>query len=205
MAKGASYDEIRRALDAQYALLVEAFAALDPSGPTDCAGWTVADLETHVAITARGLSLVAERRVNGPATGGVAEWAAVTPEVAAAADEAARTERLSLAPCAAAVAQALAEFPEDTVVEQVTSRNTAASWQRCWPPVTRAGRWRCGYRPSRRCSASRAPGTRAARRRTSWRPTPSPSCGWWRGGTSGPTSCATGGSARAASARTCRP
>lgn len=123
MAKGPSYDDLRAALSSQYAVLVAAFADLDPAGPTDCEGWTVADLETHVAITARGLGSVAERRVDGPPTGGVTAWAQVTPDLAEQADAMARAERLSLAPQAEAAVSALAEYPEDTVVEQVTGRH----------------------------------------------------------------------------------
>lgn len=124
VAKGRGYDDIRLALQAQYDVLVGALAASDPAGPTGCAGWTVADLETHVAHTARGLSLVAERRVDGPATGGVAAWAERLPELADRVDEEARGPRLPLAPQAAAAVAALEDHPGDTVVEQVTGRHT---------------------------------------------------------------------------------
>lgn len=118
-----SFEDLRSALVAQYAVLVAAFARLDPSGPTDCAGWTVAHLQTHVAITARGLARIAGG-TDRPVTGGVAAWAAQTPGLAQVADDLARAEYLELAPHAAAVAAALAGAPGDRVVEQVTGRHT---------------------------------------------------------------------------------
>ena len=124
VAKGPSYDDIRVALQAQYAELVTAFAALDPAGPTDCAGWSVADLETHLALTARSLARLAAAPVDGPAERGVAEWAAALPALAGQVDEAVRGERLALAPQVDAAVQALAEHPEDVVVEQLTGRHT---------------------------------------------------------------------------------
>ena len=118
------YDEVRRALSDQYDGLVEAFRDLDPSGPTDCAGWTVEDLETHVAITARGLARIAAKDTDGPATAGVDDWAKRLPGLSAEIDEMAKGERLSLAPQASAVAEALREHPHDKVVEQLTGRHT---------------------------------------------------------------------------------
>ncbi len=119
----AAFEDLREALLAQYAVLVGAFATLDPAGSTDCAGWTVAHLQTHVAITARGLA----RIVGGthqPATGGFAAWAEQTPGLAAATDEGVHAERLDLAPHATSVATALAEATGDRVVEQVTGRHS---------------------------------------------------------------------------------
>ena len=124
VAKGPSYDDIRVALQAQYAELVTAFAGLDPAGPTDCAGWTVADLETHLALTARSLARLAASPVDGPAERGVAEWATQLPGLAEQVDRMVKDERLALAPQVDAVAQALAAHPEDQVVEQLTGRHT---------------------------------------------------------------------------------
>lgn len=123
MAKATSYDEIRALLAAQYAVLVAAFAQLDPDGPTDCTGWTVAHLETHVAITARGLARIVGG-VDGPASGSTKEWAGKTPELAEVADTMAKEEQLRLAEHAAAAVAALQDAPGDRVVEQVTGRHT---------------------------------------------------------------------------------
>ncbi|MEO6204751.1 MAG: sterol carrier family protein [Mycobacteriales bacterium] len=118
-----SFEDLRAGLAAQYAVLVEAFAALDPARPTDCAGWTVEHLQTHVAITARGLARIAGG-THQPVTGGLAAWAEQTAGLAETADEMARTERLELAPHAGEVAVALADATGDRVVEQITGRHT---------------------------------------------------------------------------------
>ena len=123
MAKPTAYDDIRALLAAQYAVLVDAFATLDPAGPTDCEGWTVAHLETHVAITARGLARIAGG-VDGPASGSTREWAAKTPELAELADTMAKEEHLRLADHAEAAIASLQDAPGDRVVEQVTGRHT---------------------------------------------------------------------------------
>src|SRR4051812_15353773 len=46
--KGPTYDDLRAALDAQWAVLVPAVTAADPAAATRCAGWTVADLDRHL-------------------------------------------------------------------------------------------------------------------------------------------------------------
>lgn len=124
-AKGPAYADVRAALLAQYAVLVAALAALDPHGPTDCEGWTVGDLESHVALTARGLARIADRRTDGPPDGGgVAQWSAQLPGLAEELDRTAKAERLSLAAQVEAVDAALARHGGDTVVEQMTGRHT---------------------------------------------------------------------------------
>lgn len=123
-SKGPRYLDVRVALQAQYGVLVEALTAMDPTGPTDCAGWTVADLETHLALTARGLARIAGHDTARPATGGVSEWAGQLGGLAGELDAMTRAERLSLAPQAKAVDEALALNPEDQVVEQLTGRHT---------------------------------------------------------------------------------
>ncbi|MFN2540420.1 MAG: sterol carrier family protein [Mycobacteriales bacterium] len=119
-----SYADLSRALLAQYAVLVTALATLDPAGPTDCEGWTLEDLETHIAITARGLARIASKDTPGPADGGgVAEWAAKLPAIAEQMDAGAKGERLKLADQVPLVEAAL-EQPGDKVVEQLTGRHT---------------------------------------------------------------------------------
>jgi uncharacterized protein (TIGR03083 family) len=105
------------ALQRQYALLVETFDRLDPDGPTDCAGWTVADLETHVAMTARSLARIALEPQPGPADGTVADWADRLPGLAAQFDEAVHSERLRLRD---QDVRAALEVDGDTVVRQAT-------------------------------------------------------------------------------------
>lgn len=144
MAKVTSYDDIRTALSSQYDVLVDALGAMDPAGPTDCAGWTVEDLETHVAQTARGLVRIADRDVGAaptgttptegtpveltpvePApTGGLDAWARQLPDLADELDRLTRSERLSLAPQVRAVERVLLQHGEDKVVEQLTGRHT---------------------------------------------------------------------------------
>jgi uncharacterized protein (TIGR03083 family) len=123
-AVATSYGELGKALLAQYAVLVPAFAALDPAGPTDCAGWTVADLESHVAVTARSLARIAGQATGGTADGGgVAQWAAKLPELSEQEDATARSERLALADHVEPVGGAVQQ-PPGLVVEQVTGRHT---------------------------------------------------------------------------------
>ena len=111
-------EDVRAALQAQYAVLVHGFASLDPAGPTDCEGWTVADLETHVTITARGLARASANPVTAPTTGGIAAWTEATPALAEVADAGAKAERLQLKDFAAAAVAALDD--DSKVIEQVT-------------------------------------------------------------------------------------
>ena len=114
------FGAVGAALLAQYAVLVEGFAALDPAGPTDCEGWTVEDLETHVAITARGLTRIAGKGGTSEPTG-VRAWADATPELAGQMDAAAKGERLKLED--QDVRPALAH-PGDSLVQQLTGTHT---------------------------------------------------------------------------------
>lgn len=126
VATGASFADLKTALHQQYLLLVHELATKDPHAATDCAGWTVADVETHVAQTARGLARVAARAVTGqPDGGGVASWSEKVPTLSGEVDRMVREERgLPLAPQVDAVDLALATYPENTVVEQLTGRHT---------------------------------------------------------------------------------
>jgi uncharacterized protein (TIGR03083 family) len=125
--KSPAYDELRAALDRQYAVVVAGLAELDPDGPTDCAGWTVADLETHLALTARRLGAIAAQPVDGaPDGGGIEQWARSLPGLADVADEQARGERLALGEQLPPLAEALAGREPDQVVEQLTGRHRLA-------------------------------------------------------------------------------
>ncbi|MGB8649526.1 MAG: sterol carrier family protein [Mycobacteriales bacterium] len=119
-----AWDDVRSALLRQYDVLVAQLAVKDPSAPTGCAGWNVADLETHLALSARGLAAIAGAPVSGPPDGGgVAQWGAALPGHAEELDRAARAERLPLAPQARAVADALVDADPDSVVAQATGRH----------------------------------------------------------------------------------
>lgn len=127
MPRAPQYDEVRAALDAQYAVLVAGFARLGPDGPTDCEGWSVADLETHVALTARGLGRIAVQPAAGPADGGgLSEWGRRLPDLADRLDAAVHAERLRLAEQLPDLAVALAGRDPEQVVEQLTGRHRLA-------------------------------------------------------------------------------
>lgn len=114
------FPALGEALLAQYAVLIEGFATRDPDGPTDCEGWTVADLETHVAITARGLTRIAGKGGTGEPTG-VRAWADAIPALAEQMDAAAKGERLSLRDID--VSEALSH-DGDSLVQQLTGTHT---------------------------------------------------------------------------------
>ncbi len=120
MASSASYDEIRAALAVQLTAFCGGLDALDPAGPTDCAGWTVADLDNHMAHNLRGLAAVQERRVDSPATGGLTAWAGELAGLAEVADRVARSGRLRTSAFVDSALQALDDHPADTVVHQAT-------------------------------------------------------------------------------------
>ncbi|MCW2600459.1 MAG: hypothetical protein JWM02_2288 [Frankiales bacterium] len=123
--RGPAYADVRSALQAQYGVLVAALSGMDPQGPTDCEAWTVEDLETHLALTARDLARSAGRDVDGRADGGgVNCWAEQLPGFAEQLDARTKAERLPLAPQAGLVAEVLASHPADKVVEQLTGRHT---------------------------------------------------------------------------------
>jgi uncharacterized protein (TIGR03083 family) len=118
--KPASYEDIQAALQAQLAVFVVGLDALDPSGPTDCEGWTVADLDNHMANNLKGLAAVQERRVDTAPTGGVTAWAGELEAFAEVADQIARSDRLRTKDFVAPALQALVDHPADTVVHQAT-------------------------------------------------------------------------------------
>ena len=121
------YDALRAALDAQWALLLPAFAVADPAAPTRCKGWTVADLDRHLGlITARLGQLVAGA---GPGTADtdVAGWAAKLPGLADRADADARDPSgPSLATVVPLTRSALHGADPTHVVTQLTGTHTVA-------------------------------------------------------------------------------
>jgi uncharacterized protein (TIGR03083 family) len=118
------YGDVRDALASQLRVFVDGIDALDPLGPTACEGWTVADLDNHMANNLRGLAAVEERRVERPATAGVAGWADALEDFAPVADELARGGRLRARDQVAAALAALDRNPADTVVHQATGDHT---------------------------------------------------------------------------------
>jgi len=77
--RAAAYPEVRRALEAQWAILVSAFAHADPAAASRVPGWTVADLERHVSQTGQSLGILAAGPPAQGAVTGVREWAAALP------------------------------------------------------------------------------------------------------------------------------
>ncbi len=122
--KPGTYAQVRDALEAQLGVLVDGLDALDPGGPTDCAGWTVADLDNHMAGNLVGLAAVDERRVDRAPTGGVTAWAGELEAFAAVADANARSGRLRTREQVAAALAALDAHPPETVVHQATGDHT---------------------------------------------------------------------------------
>ncbi len=77
----ASFDEVRTALGAQWARLIDGFGAISPVAPSRIPGWTVADLERHVSQTGESLARLASGpSAQGPVTG-LREWAAALPGI----------------------------------------------------------------------------------------------------------------------------
>ncbi len=126
MAKPPGYDDIKRALALQLEVFVAGIDALDSAGPTDCEGWTVADLDNHMAANLAGLGAVVERQVDAPADGGVAYWSGQLDAFATVADEIARAGRLRTVDFVAPALHALETFPESTVVHQATGNHSLA-------------------------------------------------------------------------------
>lgn len=79
MARSVSYATKCAALAAQWELLVDAFARVDPVAPTRIPGWSVADLERHVSQTAESLGRLATSKPAEGEVTGVGEWAAALP------------------------------------------------------------------------------------------------------------------------------
>jgi uncharacterized protein (TIGR03083 family) len=115
---------VREALASQLKVLVVGLDALDPAAPTACAGWTVADLDNHMARNLQGLAAVEERRVDGPASAGVPGWADSLPGLADVADEIARGGRLRTRDQVEAALLAVDSHPPDTVIRQLTGDHT---------------------------------------------------------------------------------
>jgi uncharacterized protein (TIGR03083 family) len=118
------YAEVRDALARQLTVLVDGLDALDPAAPTACEGWTVADLDNHMANNLQGLAAVEQRRVERRPTGGVTGWADSLAAFAAVADELARGGRLRTKDQVAAALAALDQNPAETVVHQATGDHT---------------------------------------------------------------------------------
>lgn len=76
-----AYPEIRRALQAQWAILVTAFGQAEPTAPSRVSGWTVADLERHVSQTGQSLGGLAAGPSADGEIGGLREWAAALPGI----------------------------------------------------------------------------------------------------------------------------
>ncbi|MCU1595759.1 MAG: hypothetical protein JWO12_3151 [Frankiales bacterium] len=121
-----SYADIRSALAAQLDVFVAGIEQLDPAGRTDCAGWTVADLDNHMANNLKGLAAVAERKVDERADGGVAFWSDQLEAFAPTADGIARGGRLRTKDFVQPALEALDTYPEDTVVHQATGNHSLA-------------------------------------------------------------------------------
>jgi uncharacterized protein (TIGR03083 family) len=122
----ARYGDIKGALARQLEVLVAGLNDRDPDGPTDCEGWTVADLDNHMANNLKGLAAVAERKVDAPSDGGVAAWSEKLEEFAPVADEMARGGRLHAVDFVQPALDALDAYPEDTVVHQATGNHSLA-------------------------------------------------------------------------------
>jgi uncharacterized protein (TIGR03083 family) len=114
------YGQATEALLAQLGVLVEGLAAKDPDGPTDCEGWTVADLETHLAMICRSLARL--EPVGGTPVG-LSDWAAALPALSPQVDEAVKQERLRLADQLPAL-QGLGAKDPAAVISQLTGRHT---------------------------------------------------------------------------------
>jgi uncharacterized protein (TIGR03083 family) len=120
----ASYEDVRKALKAQLEVFTVGIAELDPEGPTDCEGWTVAVLDNHMATNLQGLAAVDERRVDRVPTGGITAWAGELEGFATVADQLARAARMRTQDLVAPALQALEDHPGDTVVHQATGDHT---------------------------------------------------------------------------------
>lgn len=82
MASAASYDAIRAALEAQWHRLITAFAATDPAQPSRLPGWTVANLESHLARTGKSLGVLAAAPPAHGQISGIQGWAGALPGLA---------------------------------------------------------------------------------------------------------------------------
>lgn len=71
-----NHPEVRSALQAQWEVLVTAFAATEPIAPSRIPHWTLADLERHVSQTAQSLGRLAAGPPAEGAVTGLRAWAA---------------------------------------------------------------------------------------------------------------------------------
>lgn len=83
----APYDAVCAALGAQWSRLIAAFAEADPAAPSRIPGWSVADLERHLAQTGEQLGRLAGRPPAGGPVTGLREWAAALPGISEHIDE----------------------------------------------------------------------------------------------------------------------
>jgi uncharacterized protein (TIGR03083 family) len=125
-SRTASFDALRSALDAQGALVVAAIAAADRGALTRCAGWRVAELDRHLGAVVARLAWLVAHPSDQPADTTVAQWASRLPDLAAGADEDARTSGPGLAEALPLLQQELAAARPDLVVEQRTGRHPLA-------------------------------------------------------------------------------
>ena len=124
MARTAAYDGAVRALEAQWARLVEQLPRLDPAAPTRVAGWTVRDVEAHLTATTQGLVTVLAAPAPSRADTTVEGWAAALPAMAADLDAAARAGTADLAAAATEALGVLRDADEKQVVQQRTGAHT---------------------------------------------------------------------------------
>jgi len=125
--KPPTYDALRAALDAQWAVLVPAVAAADPAAPSRCAGWTVADLDRHLGTITARLGQLAAGAAPGKADTDVAGWAAALPALAGLADADAHDPAApSLATAVPLVRPVLHAADPTHVVTQRTGTHTVA-------------------------------------------------------------------------------
>lgn len=119
--RAAAYPDVRRALQAQWTHLIEAFAETDPAAPSRVPGWTVSDLERHLVGNGRGLGLLAAGPLSeGPAVG-IAAWARALPGLAHRLAEEVRTDPgLSLGAMVANTLAALDAADPSRLVDQWT-------------------------------------------------------------------------------------
>lgn len=121
--RSSSYETLRGAFDAQAALVVQALAGADPAAPTECAGWSVRDLDHHLGAITSGLAKLLGQPSPGPADTSVAGWAAALPELAPLVDADARTEGVGLAEALPDLSSALDTATPTQVVAQRTGRH----------------------------------------------------------------------------------
>lgn len=124
--RAATYPDVCRALAAQWTVLVNAFAQADPVRPSRLPGWTVADLERHLAQTAQSLGRLADGPAAEGEVSGLAQWAT---SVVGLSNRFADQDRAATAPLAEAAAAAFAALPDanpNKPVRQLTGTHRLA-------------------------------------------------------------------------------